>query len=347
MIKPDPSVVFPHFTAHSQAGAPYYDEVVSAWVFSRYADVMSVFRCPNLVLSGLKNKPSNTASDRSKSHSTRVATQRALSRVQLRVWRERFEPEVQALANRLPDGQPVDLLAGFAQPLCLTLASMVTDVSLDEASRLRVLAEPLRASAAEPYDPALKKQAAAASTVLHSCFHSGPEPLRDSAFVALTHTLPCLLGNVWLALLQNRQQWNVLHRSPGLLRIGLQELLRYAELPRILFRRAAADLEVSGVRMQKGDLVVLNIMAANRDPDRFVDAEHVDVQRRHVRPLTLGAGPNSCVGANLIRLATITMTHPLIERFPNAALDRSVEFKGGSGFRFPASLWVTFTASSV
>jgi cytochrome P450 len=346
MLKSDPSVVFPHFTAHSQAGAPYYDEVASAWVFSRYADVMSVFRCPHLVVSGLKNNPNTTASDTAKFHSTRVATQRALSRIQLRVWRERLEPEAQALANRLPVGQPVDLLASFAQPLCLTLASMVTDVSLDDASRLRVLAEPLCASAAEPYDPALKKQAAAASTILHGCFHSGPEPLRDSAFVALTHTLPCLLGNAWFALLQNRQQWNVLHRNPGLLRIGLQELLRYAELPRILFRRAVADLEDGGVRIQKGDLVVLNIMAANRDPDRFADAEHVNVQRRHVRPLTLGAGPHSCVGANLIRLAAITLTHPLIERFPNAALDKSVEFKGGSGFRFPASLWVVFTASS-
>jgi cytochrome P450 len=346
MLKSDPSVVFPHFTAHSQAGAPYYDEVASAWVFSRYADVMSVFRCPHLVVSGLKNNPNTTASDTAKFHSTRVATQRALSRIQLRVWRERLEPEAQALANRLPVGQPVDLLASFAQPLCLTLASMVTDVSLDDASRLRVLAEPLCASAAEPYDPALKKQAAAASTILHGCFHSGPEPLRESAFVALTHTLPCLLGNAWFALLQNRQQWNVLHRNPGLLRIGLQELLRYAELPRILFRRAVADLEVGGVRIQKGDLVVLNIMAANRDPDRFADAEHVNVQRRHVRPLTLGAGPHSCVGANLIRLAAITLTHPLIERFPNAALDRAVEFKGGSGFRFPASLWVVFTASS-
>jgi cytochrome P450 len=346
MLKPDSSVALPHFTAHSQAAAPYYDQAASAWVFSRYADVMSVFRCQDLVVSGLKNKANTTASDTAKSHSTRVATQRALSRIQLRAWRERLEPEAQALANRLPAGQPVDLIASFAQPLCLILASMVSDVSMDEANRLRILAEPLCASAAEPYDPALKKQAAAAATILRTCFHSGPEPLRDSAFVALTHTLPCLLGNAWFALLQNQQQWNILHRSPGSLRVGLQELLRYAELPRILFRRAAADLEICGVRMRKGDQIVLNIMAANRDPDRFADAEHVNVQRRHVRPLTLGAGPHSCVGANLIRLATITMTHPLIERFPNAALDRAVEFKGGSGFRFPASLWVVFTASS-
>jgi hypothetical protein len=345
MRKTDSPVESPYFASHFQAAAPYYDEASAAWIFSRYTDVMSAFRCPDLIPSGLNNNRKK-ASNAVKSYSTRVATQRALSRVQLRLWRERLEPEVQALANRLPVGQPIDLLASFARPLCLTLASMVTDVGPHDASHLRAIAEPLCASAAEPYDLVLKKRATAATKILRCRFHSGPEPLRDSTFVALTYTLPCLLGNVWFALLQNRQQWNTIHRNRGLLSVGLQELLRCSELPRILFRRATADIEISGVRVHKDELVILNVMVANRDPEKFADPEQVDVQRRRVRPLTLGAGPHSCVGANLIRLATITMTHPLLERFPNATLAESVKFEGGSGFRFPASLRVVFTDSS-
>jgi hypothetical protein len=44
------------------------------------------------------------------------------------------------------------------------------------------------------------------------------------------------------------------------------------------------------------------------------------------------------VGASLIRMAMITITRPLLERFAHAQVAGSVEWRGGSGFRSPAVL---------
>ena len=49
---------------------------------------------------------------------------------------------------------------------------------------------------------------------------------------------------------------------------------------------------------------------------------------------------HACVGASLIRMAAITITSPLLERFAWAELVEPVEWKGGSGFRAPGSLLV-------
>src|SRR3984957_3031379 len=160
------------------------------------------------------------------------------SPTQLRAWRERIIPEVDELMNRLASEEPVDLMDGYARPLCLSLAAMVTGISRDAAEGLREMARWVSASAAEPYDPALRIGAKAANAELRGCFHSGPETLRDSGFVALSQTLPCLLGNAWFALIQHPHQWNLLHQQPGLTEQAIDELLRYAGLARTLTRTA-------------------------------------------------------------------------------------------------------------
>ncbi len=345
MRKSDDCGYSPEIACPTEAAAPYYDRAQEAWVLSRYADVLSAFRSPELMPAGSGSKPDAELPDPDSIRSMRAATQDALSAEQLRVWREQLESEAQIRVTKLPTDHPIELIDSYASPLCLSLAAMVTNIAPRDAERLRALSEPVSASAAEPRDAELKKSAAAANASLRPCFHSGPAPLRDSGFVALAHTVPCLVANAWFALLQDERQWNLLHREPDHLAHAVEELLRYAELPRVLFRRAVADVEVEGVSVRKGERVILKVMAANRDPDQFPDAERVDIRRRGVRHLTLGAGLHSCVGASLIRLAIVTLTRPLVERFAHAALDRPVEWKGGSGFRFPAALWVSLKES--
>jgi hypothetical protein len=100
----------------------------------------------------------------------------------------------------------------YARPLCLFLAAMVTRISRDDAETLYELAGRVSPSAAEPFDPTLRTSAKFASADLRGCFHSRPEALRDSGFVALSQTMPCILGNAWFALMQFPQVWSLLHR---------------------------------------------------------------------------------------------------------------------------------------
>jgi cytochrome P450 len=323
---------------------PYFDDHLKAWVLSSHADILAAFRASSLWPSGPNKRDASEPSPDIERLKMRWETIEALSPAQLRAWRERIVPEVDGLINSLPTGKPVDLMDGYARPLCLSLAAMVTGISRDAAEGLREMARWVSASAAEPYDPAVRLGAKAANAELRGCFHSGPEALRDSGFVALSQTLPCLLGNAWFALLQHPQEWSLLHQQPELTEQAIEELLRYAGLARILFRTVTADLDLNGFSIRKGERIILRIVAANRDPERFPDPHRVDITRRDGGHFTLGAGPHSCVAAGLIRMVATTLTHPLLQRFRSASLALPVHWQGGSGFRSPSSLWVSFTA---
>jgi cytochrome P450 len=327
-----------------QMDVPYFDDHLRAWVLSRHADILAAFRASSLWPASPNERDPGELSGDIERLKMRWETIEALSPAQLRAWRERIIPEVDELINRLPTEEPVDLMNAYARPLCLSLAAMVTGIPRGTAEGLREMARWVSASAAEPYDPAVRLGAKAANAQLRGCFHSGPEPLRDSGFVALSQTLPCLLGNAWFALLQHPQEWSLLHQQPELTEQAIEELLRYAGLARTLFRRATADLELNGFCIRKGERIILRIVAANRDPERFSDPHRVDVTRRDGGHFTLGAGPHSCVAAGLIRMVATALTHPLLQRFRSANLAPPIRWQGGSGFRSPSSLWVSFTA---
>jgi cytochrome P450 len=293
--------------------APYFDDHLRAWVLSRHADILAAFRDSSLSLAGPNDQNGGEPSAESERLKMRWETMEALSPAQLRAWRQRIIPEVDALIDSLPTEEPVDLMDGYARPLCLSLAAMVTGISRDAAKCLCEIARRVSARAAEPNDPEVRLSSKAANATLRGCFHSGPEPLRDSGFVALSQTLPCLLGNAWFALVQHPQQWTLLHQQPELTEQAIEELLRYAGLARTLFRTATADLDLNGFSIRKGERIILRIVAANRDPERFSDPHRVDITRRDGGHFTLGAGPHSCVGAGLIRMAATTITHPLYD----------------------------------
>ena len=322
--------------------APHFDESLGAWVLSRYADVLAAFHCSSLFPAGLNSKEPLDPPAGDELLRMRRETRDALSPLHLRVWRKGVTSAARAMVKNLSADQPVELISSYAQPLCLTLAAMVTRIDPREAERLRELAEPIAASAAEPYDAALKSRAKSANAKIRNCFRPGPELLRDSGFVALAHTLPCLLANAWLALVQSPEQWAVLHREPRLVEHAVEELLRCSGLPSILFRRAIEDIKVNGAHIRKGERIVLKVRAANLDPAHFPHAERLDVKRTRVRHLALGAGSHSCVGAGLIRMAAVSITRPLLERFSGARLTELIKWKGGSVYRFPESLRVVF-----
>jgi cytochrome P450 len=121
---------------------------------------------------------------------------------------------------------------------------------------------------------------------------------------------------------------------------AVEEMLRYAGLTRTLFRRATEDVDINGLRIPAEDRLVLRILAANRDPERFPQPDQFELACPQSGQLSLGAGPHACVGASLIRMAMIAITRPLLERFSSAHLAGAVEWKGGSSFRSPAALHV-------
>jgi cytochrome P450 len=330
--------------------APYFDEALKAWVLSRYADVLEALRSPGLTPAGPKSAQRSQADpaesaipgDRLK---MREDTLEALSPALLKSWRDRLSPKAESLAASLPVDVPVDLIEGFARPLCLICSSIATGIELEDARQLQQKAQQVSAAAADPWDPLLRAEGKSATAGLRGCFHSGAETLRDSGFVALSQTMIGILGNAWFALLQHPQEWDRLHRQPELIEQAIEELLRYAGLVRIICRIATADVSLNGTLIDTGQRVILRIFAANRDPERFPQASQLDVARG-AGHLTLGAGSHSCVGASLVRMAAVTVTLPLLERFAAASLSQSPAWQGGPVFRWPSSLWASLRVTT-
>ena len=328
--------------------APYFDEALDAWVLSRHEDVLAAFRETGLIPAGANTRKQPESADQNErvNHDRlrmRDETLEALSPARLNVWRSRLTREAETLAASLSIESPVDLIDDYARPLCLLCASIVTGIELDEARKLQMHAIDVAAAAADPCDPVLRVNGKAASASLRLCFQHGPETLRDSGFVALSQTMIGILGNAWFALLGHPSEWRRLHRQPALMEQAVEELLRYAGLVRVIFRLAAEDVSLQGALIRKGERVLLRIVAANRDPERYTDANQLDLMRRGARHLTLGAGPHSCVGASLIRMAVIAITQPLVERFATATLCEAPAWNGGPVYRWASPLRVRLT----
>jgi cytochrome P450 len=118
--------------------------------------------------------------------------------------------------------------------------------------------------------------------------------------------------------------------DPKLLDTAVEEFLRvYA--PVTVGRITAADIEVHGCPVNRGERILLPFGAANRDPDVFDDPDQVVIDRRRNRHLTFGSGAHRCLGSNLARLELrIALEEWLraIPRFRLAAPD-AIEWSGG------------------
>lgn len=104
-----------------------------------------------------------------------------------------------------------------------------------------------------------------------------------------------------LSLLRNPDQLEMLRRDRSLLPNAIEELLRYDNGIPAMFRYALEDFELHGRPLKKGQLVVLSLTGANRDPRVFSDPERIDILRDTRLSIAFGHGPHYCAGVHIAR----------------------------------------------
>jgi cytochrome P450 len=139
-------------------------------------------------------------------------------------------------------------------------------------------------------------------------------------FAAGHETTVNLIGNGLLALLRHPDQWARLRDDPGLVPNAIEELLRYDPPVQTVARTVSEPMELRGQVLQKGELVLVLIGAANRDPDVFPDPDRLDVTRPQLRALSFGGGVHFCLGAQLARLEAEIAFTALLRRLPSLML---------------------------
>jgi cytochrome P450 len=111
-----------------------------------------------------------------------------------------------------------------------------------------------------------------------------------------------LIGNTVVALASHRSVREQVAADPRLLRLVIEEVLRYDPPGQNTRRYLAQQGQVAGQAMQEGDGILVLLAAANRDPALNPHPEQFDLHRKDRRMLTFGAGPHACPGPTLAAL---------------------------------------------
>ncbi|BBZ52482.1 cytochrome P450 [Mycobacterium heidelbergense] len=128
-----------------------------------------------------------------------------------------------------------------------------------------------------------------------------------------------LLGNGIRMLLDAPEHLDTLRRRPELWPNAVEEILRLESPVQLTARVALKDVEVAGMRIRRGELVVIYLAAANRDPSVFPDAHRFDIERPNAgRHLAFSGGRHFCLGAALARAEGEVGLRAFFDRFPEA-----------------------------
>lgn len=128
-----------------------------------------------------------------------------------------------------------------------------------------------------------------------------------------------LLGNGIQLLLREPDQLAALTRDPSLWPGAVEEILRLESPVQLTARVALVDTEVAGTHLRAGEVVIICLAAANRDPKVFADPHRFDVHRANAgRHLAFSGGRHFCLGAALARIEGEVGLRTFFERFPDA-----------------------------
>ena len=271
---------------------------------------------------------------------------------------ERSRPHIQEIAEELLDALPrpdtLDVVADLAVPLPMIVIAGVLGVPVSDRDRFKAWSSYITAGLGGPFQPqSVLDRARDSSNAIADYFRDliakrRNEPRDDLLsgliaaeeqgdllsedeliatcillLIAGNETTTHLIGNGMLALLRNPDQRRRLQADPSLIESAVDEMLRYEGSVQMTSRVVDHDLEFRGQRFEEGQVVLVMLGAANRDPAQFSDPDAFDVSRRPNRHLAFGQGIHYCLGAPLaVAEAQITF-QTLLRRLPEpeAAFD--------------------------
>lgn len=146
--------------------------------------------------------------------------------------------------------------------------------------------------------------------------------LADGVFLGGYETSASMLSLGTYVLLQSPDAWATLRRGePHEVDRVVEELLRFVCPVQVAFPRVARHEVTVGDRvLRKGDIVLVSLTGAGRDPARHADPARFDPTSAAPGTLAFGHGLHRCVGAELARMELRTALVALARRFPDLTL---------------------------
>jgi hypothetical protein len=331
------------------------------WAVSRYDDVVTVLKDPRRFSSAglgqsfrppwLERNPtadSLVMKDPPDHTRLRAMVSRAFNGATL----SRLEPSIRAIAEELAESavrrQEVDFIAEFALPLPARVLNLFFGLEPAMALRLKHWADDLVSIPASQPSPQRQEEIRHSLQEMERCFtalieqrraHPGDdlvsELLRGGE---LTHeevlsflfglvpagveTTVYLLANTMVVLSEHPRELERVRDNPTLIPRLVEEVLRFEPPGQSSLRLTTEDVELSGVTIPRGSLVVALVGAAMRDENRFPQADRFLLERESQSNLAFGHGPHYCLGAMLARLEARLGLEALFSRIRGFSLSR-------------------------
>jgi len=266
---------------------------------------------------------------------------------------ELLRPRIEAISHELLDAIPsvgnFDLMTAFAQPLPVIVIAELLGIPPSERDRFKQWSTKIAATTDLLNSESAIMDARETTLELIDYFNDFIQVRREkprddliSALVAaqstdeqLTHeeilafailllvagneTTTNLIGNGTLALLDNSEMFQSLRNQPDHFPAAIEEMLRYDSPVQGVVRVAVRDTTIGTQEIARGDMLMLMLGAANRDPAQFPSPDRFDVTREPNRHLSFGLGSHFCLGAPLARLEAEVAFSLLLRRFPHIA----------------------------
>ncbi|MBB4893401.1 cytochrome P450 [Streptomyces olivoverticillatus] len=174
----------------------------------------------------------------------------------------------------------------------------------------------------------LRKRAEPADDLLGGLIAAEPalsdEDLTSTAFLLLIAghaTTAHQLALGIFALLQHPRQLAAVRADRSLTDGAVEEMLRHLSVVHHGPTRAALeDAEIDGTLVRAGEIVMVSLPAANRDPDHFESPDRFDVTRDGTGHLAFGHGAHHCPGDQAARIQLRAGLTALLDRFPGLRL---------------------------
>jgi len=285
--------------------------------------------------------------------------------------RRRADSALDELAGQLANGDTMDLMVDFLDPLTIGVNADYLGIPPEDIPTFRHLSRQMQLAhdvdvprLLEDFwllyhyleDLVAGRRALNAGLIrdLLDARDSVDPPVTDAEYAATLlgslvggdqNVLSVLSKIVYTALVEHRL-WETMARSPESIPSVVEELLRLLPLGRISTfpRIASRDIEFPGGTLHKGETVYADAHEANRDPEVFPEPWQVDTSRDGKRHLQFGYGMHHCMGSALARMEIIEAMAALTTRLPDlrlAASPESIEWDTGVLVHRPFNLPVT------
>ena len=326
----------------------WWAEDIQGWVLSRYEDVRSVLKNPEVFSSALPpSRLDSTMSlpllhdDPPRHTGLRALVNRSFTS---RVMKE-IEDDVDAVVTELLDAidpaQPVDIAEALTIPLPVALISHFMGIPFERKDDFKRWSDSLTATGTaksmeermpdilemmdffrdeipkrrgEPGDDLISKVVAA---------EVDGEALTEEMIVgycqllliAGNETTTNLLSNLLHYAADNPEIWRALQADHDKIEAGVEECLRFEPPVHWINRTVLVDTEFHGQKVSKGESVYTVLASANRDADHYEDPNTFRLDRPRSDHHTFGHGIHFCIGAPLARVEAKAAMVGMLNRY--------------------------------